>query len=109
MTLSRDAVIDANSLSPRHAQRGRRYRPDAAPAATRLYAGLFEEDSGGYVLWNTPSWSDFTAREAEYTAEGNRLVSFDSLEYGGDTWFLGAWQQISGGGGCVGRRVGRTS
>jgi CubicO group peptidase (beta-lactamase class C family) len=89
-------VIDSNTLSLQHLQRGRKFNPAAKQAATVLYAGLFETGSGGYELWNTSSWSDFTTQWSNFAALGERLVSFDTLEQEATTWYLGAWQELSG-------------
>lgn len=98
MSRERDLVIDANTLDPLHAKRGRKFNPSRSNAAPVLFAGLFEAGTGGYELWNTTSWSDFTSRWAAFGAQGEQLVSFDSVEHAGVTWYLGAWQQIAGGG-----------
>ena len=73
------------------------FSPDGAKIATTLYAGSFLAGSGGYALYDTSSWDDFTAQNATQTKNGLCLVSVDTEEQDGVTWYLGAWAAVAGG------------
>ena len=91
-------IIDTNSLSLDHLRPGAQLSPKGPQQATTVYAGLFEAGSGGYYLWNTPSWDDLTTQWSNLAPQGLRLVSIDTDEEDdATTWYLGAWVAMQGG------------
>lgn len=92
MTTREPKTIDINTLSLEHIKPGGQLSPAGPQITDTYYAGLFEGGSGGYYLWNTSNWNDFTKKWSDLVEQGLRLVSVDTDEEDPQTtWFLGAW------------------
>jgi CubicO group peptidase (beta-lactamase class C family) len=98
MTTQEPKIIDRNALSLDHVKPGGYLSASGPQLATTYYAGLFEAGSGGYYLWNTPSWDDFAQKSSDLATQGLRLISIDTDEEDpATTWYLGAWVGMQGG------------
>ncbi len=59
---------------------------------TTYYAGVFKYvGSGGYALWHSTSWSNFTSKWSEMSSQGYRLVDLDTDGTGNNTIYSGTF------------------
>ena len=91
-------IIDGNTVFHKHNQKGGLLNERGAEIATTVFAGLFSAGTGGYYLWRTKDWTDFTNKWTSLVPQNLRLVSFDTDEEDPTaTWYLGSWTEGTGG------------
>lgn len=91
-------IIDGNTVFHKHNQKGGLLNERGAEIATAVFAGLFSAGTGGYYLWRTKDWTDFTNKWASLVPQNLRLLVFDTDEEDpSTTWYLGSWTEGTGG------------
>lgn len=66
---------------------------DLQPTLRRALHGGFWR----YYLWNVSDWKNFTDKWSALAKDGLRLISFDTIQDGATTWYIGTWIQSTDG------------